>query len=1368
MTTSQLLAAQARSAINAEDFDDAIKLLTQALEMDTENPQIIDLLTQARRQRKEVLLDRVQKRIVEGNAAFQQGRYQDAAVQFEQALRLQGEHQDIGLLLLEEQVQARMENSRYKHELEKRLRQAEVYLREGEYKQAVALIANDNDPEAQALLMQIETTQGELARGREALDARQYSQAQQHFSEVLKVAPDDRRAANQLLQTQFMIYLAAGRTAMVKGEYEEAETQFRQAWEIDPNPEVVAFLAQVEEGRRRQKSSNTLIARAQSALHNSEFDEANHLLGQALDIDRGREGEVVSLMTEIRIRRKEHTDGQIKVLLEAGQAALAAGNFAVAEERFRAAIALDTSRVDAQIALSQVAQKRQDAETAARLIQSGRQALGDGHHEVAERQLREAAQLAPQRQSEIKLLLTQVDVQRRLERAEVFLAQQRFDEAVEELQAVLAQEPDSQRAHDLRRQAGQQQALKTGETAIYYERYDEAIRILEEAVREYGHDKRFAEMLADAQHRQAQARSLKGEIGKGQSALQAGDFEDALAYFEAALDKDPANKDIQDGLVTARKGVKEEQQKKIRDLFDAADFAMKDKRFEVVLQYLERAHRLNPNYVGLPKRIDEAQAAKERAVRNGRRLEEGRRAFDTGDYQTTIQTLQQVLAEETDHAEARFWLEKAQEEQITVEGKRTAMRAGRIAHEKGDYISALKHFQEVAALDPVDVEFHKQVEIEKQQTLTILEQAILNMLVAKQFAGASDQIHKAIALLPGNSRLQSLQQMLADQKDRHEQVQALLQQFHRAASVTEKLAILDRALEIQPEDADLRQWRDELARRQRINQAVDRLVARAQESLSDDRYEEAIADYEQALRQAPQERQDELRGVLDEVVRRRNREVHRLLAEGERYELSRDYHQAWLAYNRAERINRDENLTQRLDALINRAYQGKENQEKVESLLRDARQNRNAGRFQQVAESLQTAREIMPDHPDVQALWGENEERLRKQREATRLLNKGKSAYNATQFEDAIQYLNEAIALDENNTEAQEFLRRARRDQEKRQEKATQLVERARMTIEANQFADAKNHIQELKRLWPAYDEIADLEAKAVSTELSYQVRVAFDQGEQALDRGDFEAAIDFFDQTLEKRPEHQGAAASRRTAQVKLKRRRENEARSLVSQGDALMEQSDYAGAVNVYSEAVALDPNNQDARSKLGRAEADRQAQARTRRNYWLLAIGGMLLICLIISFVAGAPARVKQLLAPTATTTPTNTATPTATPTYTPTPTNTSTPTATPTLTPSATPTNTPTYTVTPTATPSSTPTPTWPLAEVQPDQAEYHREAIGADVLGTLGSGTIVYVCAEQGSRFQIGFAPCHELPPIGWMTRDFLKFTLPNQTTTPTP
>jgi tetratricopeptide (TPR) repeat protein len=351
-------------------------------------------------------------------------------------------------------------------------------------------------------------------------------------------------------------------------------------------------------------------------------------------------------------------------------------------------------------------------------------------------------------------------------------------------------------------------------------------------------------------------REAKAALGEARKSLERGDFGGARKEVTRALEFDPeaaGAAEIREAIRRAEEEAraKEEREKKIRELlaearrlFDAG----KEEEAEARVAELLRLEAKQADGLALKKEIEERRRARERAEREkkeriARQLAQSRESEKAGDLEKALSLAEAALAEDGSHAEAR---ELRRRLETDIEARRAREELDRKARElltraeelagKGDYQEAatllertdsalgalpsvkqgLARYREAARVREEARERGRRIEAHFSEGQKAFARG--------EWAACEQEMNRVLALSPDHVQapdyLARARQQLKEQREREDRQRKLAEAVAaaeralRAGELDVARREVERALSLEPSDADAGRLKAQVERRQ--------------------------------------------------------------------------------------------------------------------------------------------------------------------------------------------------------------------------------------------------------------------------------------------------------------------------------------------------------------------------------------------------------------------------------------------------------------------------------------------------------------------------------------------------------------------------
>lgn len=297
----------------------------------------------------------------------------------------------------------------------------------------------------------------------------------------------------------------------------------------------------------------------------------------------------------------------------------------------------------------------------------------------------------------------------------------------------------------------------------------------------------------------------------------------------------------------------------------------------------------------------------------------------------------------------------------------------------------------------------------------------------------------------------------------------------------------------------------------------------------------------------------------------------------------------------------------------------------IAALYRSAIDLYRAGKYAEAAEYFERILALDADYRNARNYLAEAKAQLQEaqqedQRRAARstldqYLEQGKRAYAAKDYASARQAFEEVLALQADHAQARDYLSRIAKAETKEAEAAQaeqvdQLWTQVRDARRAGEYEKVIRLCDEILKIDPqhrgalsekdrAQREIASRQREAEEA----RIDALMTQAAEAARQDDFEKAIDLYNQVLRDDPENRkaqsGLAKTREQARRSAQESRQARIDSLVDGARRASRAGDDARALQLYEQALEMDPDNRRARSGKESVEQDMARAAERARQ-------------------------------------------------------------------------------------------------------------------------------------------------------------------------
>lgn len=304
--TAAAFVSMAQDKASEGEYDEALRYLDIAGVWDPENPQVKELYD---RYKAEAETYRVKKSLERGIGLYNDGKYLDALVEFDKAMKADPKSEnakkwyDMAFnALVEQGASSKASVSSY-------ISQGAALYAEGNVEGAIAMWnkALEIDPNnkaakdyiAKAQIKKQADARDLVAEGRELMSRGQYTAALAKFNQALKIEPANAEAAAGREDAQAKIRQVArerlneGKELYNLKKYDEAEAKFKAALKLDPSlSEANTYLSKIAEVRSAsakpkvsEDELNALYLKGVEAYVKEDYETAIYYWTKVLEID---------------------------------------------------------------------------------------------------------------------------------------------------------------------------------------------------------------------------------------------------------------------------------------------------------------------------------------------------------------------------------------------------------------------------------------------------------------------------------------------------------------------------------------------------------------------------------------------------------------------------------------------------------------------------------------------------------------------------------------------------------------------------------------------------------------------------------------------------------------------------------------------------------------------------------------------------------------------------------------------------------------------------------------------------------------------------------------------------------------------------
>ena len=795
-------------------------------------------------------------------------------------------------------------------------------------------------------------------------------QIQSKIKDMMKKV-EERNEEQQELQEEFNKLMEDGKENLADGDFEDAVGNFQSAVDLKPqNQEAKDKLAEAQEKldeklaeQQAEEEYSNLLDEADSFFRTEDFEQAIEKYNAALEI-KPEESYPQEQITAAE-KKLEELAAQ-KERNEEYNALVKEGNELMDSEDYEGAIA----RYDEALLVKPLGEEAEDKKEEAQ-------------------ELLEQKQAREQKQAQYDELIASAD--------ELF-EQEKFSEAIAKYEEALGVFSDEQYPQDQiakaeskiakkEAQAEYEQVIADADKLFEEESYEQAIAKYEEA----------SEMLPDEQYpkdRISEAQTLLDEMRaeqqkeeqftalmqEGDDAMSDENYETAVSKFEEALGIKPENEDAIAKKQAAQEALDAQQAKQAANkeynelvaeadgYFEQGNLEEAKKKYQAALDVKSDEQYPSDQIEEIDRQLAE-RAAKEEEY--SQFMEAGNTAMEEENYKLAVEKYEAALGVKPEDEEAQTKRDEAnqlrqqalKQEEVQAEYDNTITEAD-AARDEERFEDAIGLYEDAQSLKPD--------ESYPQEQITAIEE-----IIAKRERKAEEE------------KQQRFDNLVAEGDALGEE-----EKFDDAiAKYEEALEVIPESPGVQEKIEQMKQLKEEKLAAMNRQEQFDELVAQAETKADDGDLEGAIGLYEQAVElisdnEQANSRLEELQAELEaERQAEKQKQFDDLVAQGELAEEQERFQEAVSKYEDAlEIFPEDEDIQGRIDRLNEKITQLEEKEEleaKYSRLISEAQEKADEQEYQMAISKMQEAAELKPDEtypPERIEEWTKLKEELEAKR----------------------------------------------------------------------------------------------------------------------------------------------------------------------------------------------------------------------------------------------------------------------------------------------------------------------------------------------------------------------------------------------------
>jgi len=441
---------------------------------------------------------------------------------------------------------------------------------------------------------------------------------EQRYQTAGDVAFDLQRAADSLKHDTVDVYFQQGQQSLQKGDFTIARDCLQRVLEIDSSHELAkSLLAQVRESmqsRQRAHKIEQILVQAKEAIQAEHYEDALGALDEALRLDPAHPE--AQKYKHFAVAQRDRAE-KIRCHLDRAEKLAAGADLHRAKSELEAVLAIDPENVAAKTMRDWVLKELAEHDRAREVqqyIEGARSLLAEKNFTKASELLEKARKLDPVN-IEIEALTRMARTAEEKEERRKLLAkhiaaiqdslrESAFDLAVRCAEEALREFPDEPQvirlhAQVLRRMEVHKkrsyvdEQLKAARELVRKNEYAAALAVLESACQAVPEDPRLASLrktVLEAQEQAASETSRREAIREANTQIRAQNFNSAIETLEASLARCGQSAELLDLLQFARERFADQkQQEQIHAILSRAQTSLRNEQYDEAEQILWRA-----------------------------------------------------------------------------------------------------------------------------------------------------------------------------------------------------------------------------------------------------------------------------------------------------------------------------------------------------------------------------------------------------------------------------------------------------------------------------------------------------------------------------------------------------------------------------------------------------------------------------------------------------------------------------------------------------------------------------------------------------------------------------------------------------------
>ena len=827
-----------------------------------------------------------------------------------------------------------------------------------------------------------------LEEARTHLQREEYGNALEVSDELLKLEPEHsqalelRNSASEALEQQrrFAGLLAQARGYAKAQDFQACYQVATQALELKPgHPELIQLREHSYQALERSRKVNALLGQARQQVKTKDYGGLMQTVADLLPL-------------EPRLPQ-------------------------VLELRRQAAEGLEKQRkLEEMLAEARGYYKSGSYEACCQLVAEALQ-LEPQHAELKE--LRQQAELALERAQKVSRLF---------EKTRERLQKQDYNVALETIHELLALDPEDSQALELQRLTSEalerrqrfEELLAAARSYSKVQNYEACYQVTAQALTLESEHAELKELHERASQNIEKKRKIEAILGNARRCLQQEKHGNVLAACEEVLQLEPEHPEAQELRRSASEALQRLRQ--FEGLLAAARGYYRAQDYEACYQAATHARELKPGHAELSQLRQRAYQALERSRKIDVLVRGARDLLQAQDHNGVIQTVEELLSLEPQHAEALDLRDQASRALERQRKLAELLAEAQGYYNFGNYEASYQATTEGLRLDPENSELK---EIQENAHESIERTSKVKLLLEKARAQQQRQAYPALlqtvqdllAIEPEQSEALKLQRLASEALKRRSKVVQLLAQargYFRSQDFEACYRVATTALELEPDHSELKELHSSAYRfLEKVRQRNEFLEKVLQHRQNGD-YESALNAVDQLLSLEPGHQEGlQLQQFLSEALKLR-RKFEALLSEARRYDQAQDYPACYQVTGQALEL---EPKHPEIMKLREHAYEGIQRKRRVDELLEQARQQSSRNEFRTLLQTVQNVLSLEPKHPEALELQHLAFEGLERQHTIEKLLAAARGYYKSKDYQACFKITSQAMQIDPGHSE---------------------------------------------------------------------------------------------------------------------------------------------------------------------------------------------------------------------------------------------------------------------------------------------------------------------------------------------------------------